>query len=240
MARAPVQIGRPGQFREFERFCIQRLEQSALRASDQAARQATLDIRSAMRGAGLGRLGNALGNGSDLKKTGKVHRRGAEAFSASGWIHIRGRSERTVGAIVAYTEGAEIRGVRSPWLWIATDEIPRRAGRQKMTPALYNKAGLDSRIGPLFQIPGRHAGESLLIVRDVTVDRFGRRGRAKRLPRRGAVGSSRERREFIVAFVGIRRTSRTARVNPNSIIAANAARIPALIAADLGRGTQLR
>jgi hypothetical protein len=94
------------------------------------------------------------------------------------------------GAIEAYTEGAEITPKRSPWLWISTDEIPRRAGRYRMTPALYRATGLESRIGPLVQIPGRHRGEALLIVRNVTVDRFGRRGKARRLPKRGAVGAA--------------------------------------------------
>lgn len=236
MARGPV-IGRPGQFAEFRRFCIQRLEQVALKVADRAAASALAETRAAMAGAGLGRLGNALGYGSDLKKTGTVHRRGAEGFSASGWIHIRSRSERAVGAIKAYTEGAEIRPVRSPWLWIATDEIPRRAGRKKMTPALYRENGFEERIGPLIQIPGRHGGEALLIAQDVTVDRFGRRGRARRVPRRGGIGASRERKDFIVAFVGIRRTSRAARVDVRAIIKANVARIPGLINAALAATT---
>lgn len=220
-----ITIGRPGQVEEFRRHCIQRLEQAALVASDRAAREALANVRIAMSGAGLGRLGNALGYGSDLKKNGQVHRRGAESFSASGWIVLRSRSERAVGAIVAYTEGAEISPRRSPWLWIATDEIPRRAGRFRMTPALYRKHGFEGRIGPLVQISGRHGGEALLIVRQVTVDRFGRRGRARRLRTRGAIGGSREQKDFIVAFVGIRRTSRTQRVDPNQIFSAQQARL---------------
>lgn len=232
MARTQA-IGRPGQFAEFRRFNIQRLERAALISSDRGAREGLKELRSAMQGAGLGRLGNALGYGSDLKKGRGVHRRGAEAFSASGWIYIRSRSERAVGAIVAYTEGAEIGPVKSPWLWIATDEIPRRAGRFRMTPALYNRHGFASRIGPLFQIPGRHGGESLLIVRNVTTDRFGRRGKARRLPRRGGIGASRERRDQIVAFVGIKRTSRSARVNPDQIISIQSARLSEYRAAAL-------
>lgn len=236
MARGPT-IGRPGQFQEFRRYSIQRLEGVALKVSDAAARNALTETRTQMRGAGLGRLGGALGYGSDLKKTGAVHRRGGEAFSASGWIYIRSRSERAVGAIVAYTEGAEIRPNKSPWLWIATDEIPKRAGRFRMTPALYRQHGFENRIGPLIQIPGRHGGEALLVARNVTVDRFGRPGRARRVPRRGGIGGSRQRVDHIVAFVGIRRTSRAARVDPKAIIAANAGRIPALINAALAAPT---
>lgn len=225
MARQTA-IGRPGQFAEFRRHCIQRLERAALISSDRAAAAALRDHRAAMEAAGLGKLGNALGYGSDLKKGRGVHRRGAEGFSASGWVYIRSRSERSVGAIVAYTEGADISPKKSPWLWISTDEIPRRAGRFRMTPALYRSSGLESRIGTLVQIEGRHGGEALLIVRNVTVDRFGRAGKARRLPKRGGVGPSRERRDFIVAFVGIRRTSRSARVHPREIMSIQQARLP--------------
>lgn len=232
MARGPA-IGRPGQYAEFRRHCIQRLERAALVSSDRAAREGLKGIRAGMQAAGLGRLGNALSYGSDLKKGRGVHRRGAEGFSASGWIFIRSRSERAEGAITAYTEGAEIAPRRSRWLWIATDEIPRRAGKFKMTPARYREHGFESRIGPLEQIPGRHPGEALLIVRSVTVDRFGRRGKARRLPRRGGIGGSRERKDFIVAFVGIRRTSRSARVNPTQIISLEQARLPEYRAAAL-------
>jgi hypothetical protein len=225
MARGTT-IGRPGQFDEFRRDCIQRLEQASLRATDRAAATGLRNIRTAMKGAGLGNLGNALGYGSDLQKGGRVHRIGAEGYRVSGWIYIRSKSERAEGTIEAYTEGAEITPKKSAWLWISTDEIPRRAGRYRMTPALYRSSGLESRIGELVQIPGRHKGEALLIVRNVTVDRFGRRGKARRLPRRGGIGSSRKRKDFIVAFVGIRRTSRSARLNPKDIISLEQSRLP--------------
>ncbi|MEA3044578.1 MAG: hypothetical protein QOH47_2416 [Sphingomonadales bacterium] len=221
MAGRGFGIGRPGQFAEFRRHSIQRMEQASLKATDQAARAAAAQIKAAM----PGRLGGAITSGSDLRKGRGVHRRGAEGYRASGWVAIRGKSERTVGAVISATEGAEIRPIKGPFLWIATDEIPRRAGRYRMTPALYRRSGLENRIGPLVQIPGRHRGEALLIVRSVTVDRFGRRGRARRLPRRGAIGGSRERRDFIVAFVGIRNTSRSASVDARQIISLEQARL---------------
>jgi hypothetical protein len=214
-------IGRPGQFAEFRRQCIQRLERASLVATDRAAREALPQIRGP-----LGRLGNALGYGSDLKKGRGVKHTAGGGYKASGWIYLRSRSERAVGAIEAYTEGADIRPVRAKWLWIATDEIPRRAGRFKMTPQRYRANGFENRIGPLVQIPGRHRGEALLIVRNVTVDRFGRRGKAKRLPKRGAIGGSREKKDFIVAFVGIRNTLRSPKVNPRNILSIEQARIP--------------
>lgn len=222
MSMAAGGIGNPGQFAEFRRNCIQRWERASLVATDRAARAGLAAFRSAL----PGRLGRALGAGSDLQKGRGVHRFPGGGYRASGWIFIRGRSERTVGAIESATEGAEIAPRKGPFLWLSTDEIPRFAGRKRMTPALYNASGLASRIGPLVQVPGRHGGESLLIVRSVTVDRFGRKGRARRLPRRGAIGGSRERRDFIVAFVGIRRTSRAALLDARQTIALEQARLP--------------
>jgi hypothetical protein len=223
----PFTIGRPGQFAEFRRFCIQRMEQASLKATDRAAAAARSTLKAEMAAAGLGKLGNAIGYGSDLQKGGRIHRIGAEGYRVSGWVYLRNKSERTVGAIEAYTEGAEITPKRSPWLWISTDEIPRFvAGHRRMTPALYRAGGYETRIGPLVEIPGRHGGEALLIVKSVTVDRFGRAGKARRLPRRGAVGASRKKVDFVIAFVGIRRTARSARVNPRQIISVEQARLP--------------
>lgn len=230
---ATVTIGRPGQFREFERYAAERFEQAALRSSARAARQATTDIRAAMRSAGLGKLANAIGTGSDLAKSGRAHRRGGNSFSASGWVHIRGHSERTLGALESATQGAEIVPRKGRWLAIATDRIPQRAGRLKMTPALYRSTGLEERIGKLEFIPGRKSGEALLIVRNVAIDRFHRRGRAPRRLTGRKLHGSREARDFIVAFVLLRATSRAPRVDPASIIAANAARLPALLGEEL-------
>jgi len=221
-----------GPLRAFQRYAEQRMERAALIATDQAARAATSQIRSAMRGASLGRLSNAIGATSDLQKNGRVYRRGV-GFSASGIVFVRSKSDRAQGAIKAYTEGAQIAPVKGDWLWIATDNIPSRIGRYKMTPQRYVTGGLEQRIGPLVFAPGRHAGEALLIVPSVTLARSGRRGSA--LSRKSRVVASREAHDTIVAFVGIRRTSRAARVDVPSIVRANQARLPQLIRAALGR-----
>jgi len=231
MIRAGVRADPRGFVEHFKRHSIQRLERAALRQTHRVTIDSQRGIREAMAGADLGRLGNAIGASSDLSEGRGVHRRG-EGFSASGVIFIRGRSERTLGAIRAYTQGAVINPIKGHWLWISTSEIPSRAGRFDMTPARYNASGLAARIGPLEFVPGRHGGEALLVVRNVSVDRFGR-GRARRLAKRGSLGGSRERKDFIVAFVGIRNTSRTARLDPIAIIKANIARLGPLIAADV-------
>lgn len=212
----------------FKRHSIQRAERAALLATDKGAALAKDQIRSSMSGAGLGRLGNAIGSSSDLRKGGRVFRRGGDSFSASGLVFIRSKSDRTVGAIISYTEGAEITPKFSRWLWIATDEIPSRVSRYRMTPARYRSGGLESRIGPLIEIPGRNPGERLLIVRNVTTS--SRRGSARRLPRRGGIRAGREVRDFIVAFVGIRRTSRAMRTDARAIVRQVQQQMPALLA----------
>lgn len=230
---ATVTIGRPGQFAEFERRLREALKAAALRATDRAARQAAANVRGQIQSAGLGRLSGAITSGSDLQRGRGVHPKGAD-FAASGWVKVRGRSERTLGALAAYTRGATITARNATWLAIATDHIPKRAGRQKMTPRLYVAEGFDQKIGPLVFVKGRSGREAFLIVRDVSVDKFGRKGRyARRLPRRGALGSSRARAGMLIAFVLIRLTSRSARFDPSAPIAAAVAQLPALVAEEL-------
>ena len=203
-------------------------------ATDRAARDALSTLRAQMAGAGLGRLGNAITSTSDLRRSGRVHRRGAEGFSASAIIHLRTANERTVGTIISYTEGAEI-SPRGPWLWIATPDLQKRVkGNYRMTPARYRAGGFEGRIGPLIQIPGRHPGEALLIVRDVTVRAAGR-ANPRRLPNSGRVRAGRVLQQQFVAFVGIRRTSRRARVNPNAIFDWARSTLPTLISQALGK-----
>lgn len=213
-----------------QRAMERRAERALSRMVDRIAMQAKNDIRQDMAASGLGRLSGTIGAGSDLRKR-RVHRT-ARGFSVSGWVFVRGKSDRTLGAIKAYTEGADITPQRSRWLWIATPAIPSRVGRFKMTPARYDAAGLDGRIGPLVFVPGRSAAEALLVVKNVTVNRVSGGG-ARRRPRRGAIGSTREERDEIVAFVGIRRTSRARRTDPVEIMRRAVAAGPAILAQEL-------
>lgn len=220
-----------GIFAQFRQSVGQQLEAAALTATDQAGTLAGRQIQAAMRSAGLGKLANAIRTDSDLRKGGRIKRTG-QGFSASGSVFVRGRNERTLGAVDAYLGGgADIRSRRGGWLWIATDNIPARAGRYRMTPMRYRSAGLESRIGPLVEVPGRSAGERLLIVERVTVS--GRKGSARRMPKTGGVRRGRQARDVIVAFVGIKSTSRQARVDPTQILESVQAKLPELIAAAL-------
>lgn len=220
-----------GRFRAYAGDARIRMEQAALIASDRASKRARTTLRTQMRGARLGRLGNAFGQTSDLQKTGTVFRR-AGGFSASGLVFIRSRSERTLGAIQSYLYGSSISPVRSRYLWIPTDNIPRVSQRFRLTPALWNKNGLDQRIGRLQFIRTR-SGTPLLIVKNAPVNQAS--GRAGPRTKTGRLRRNQVEQPFIVAFVGIQRTSRQARVNANQIFRQVQAEMPQLIAQAIER-----
>lgn len=213
-----------GRFRQYQTLAKRRMEAAALIATHDASRTALDTIRDKMRGAGLGRLGQALGQMSDMQR-GKVHRRG-EGFSASGTVYIRSGSARSRGAIEAYTKGVEIRPVRSRWLWIPTDEIPRVTGKRRMTPELYRKNGFEQKIGPLTQIRSVN-GNPLLIARNVGVSAAGLPRKAKSLKKSGQPRKNQRLKQFLVAFIGIPRTSRSARLDVRAIVEAEQKRLPA-------------
>lgn len=202
--------------KEFNR----RAEQMLLDESDRAAVEALGDIRTEMERAGLGRLGNGLGYTSDKKKGRGVYRRGGNV-SASGVVFIRSKSERTRGTVESYTEGAIIRPRKGRWLWIPSDDLPAKAGGrrgEKMTPALYNKFGYAATIGPLVPVMSAK-GTPMLIIRNVGLNAAGKSRSAKSLTKRGLPRKGQVAQEFIVAFYGIKETSRQARLNPKAIAA---------------------
>lgn len=205
-----------GRFRQYYDLAERRMEAAALIASDRAARVAKTQLRGDMRRARLGRLGQAIGSTSDLEKNNRVYRRG-EGFSASGIVFARSRSPRTIGALNAYTQGAQISPVKSRYMWIPTDDIPRISQRQRLTPALWRKNGLDKRIGPLVEIKSVD-GDPLLVVQNVGVNAAGRRRSARSLTLSGRPRKGQIQRSLVVAFIGIPRTSRKARINVKALM----------------------
>lgn len=220
-------------FDAFERDTVSRLQAAALNATHVAAGRAKAKVQSDMRGAALGRLGNAVGSGSDLQKRGTVRGAG-KIWSASGWVHIRSKSERTVGAIEAYTAGAEISPRKGRWLWIPTDDLPARVGKRKITPENYTKMGLASKIGPLVFVM-TPSGRALLVVKGASLSASGKSRSAKALRKDGGLRKGQVSAETIVAFVGIRRTARAARVDVNAIMREAQASLPGLLAQQLSR-----
>lgn len=233
----PVDTSFPDIFAEMDRFAEARAERAALEATKTAARRGVLRIRDAMKNAGLGRLGSALGNSSDLEKRGTVYRRG-DGFSASGVVFVRSKSERTRGAIESYTVGSEIRPVRGRWLWIPTDDIQRVAGskadKARLTPGNWSKLGMDRKLGPLV-FAKSSTGNPLMIIKNVGVSATGAARSARSLKKSGAPRKGQIAKEFIVAFIAIPRTSRQARVDVPAILKSVAGELPALFNEALGR-----
>lgn len=192
-------------------------ERLALDVSDRAAQRALTAIRRDMSGARLGRLGQAITMTSDKRKGGKLYRRG-DVARASGVIYIRSKSPRTVGAIISYTEGAQINPIKGQYLWIPTDSAQRLVGkgkaRTRLTPATWESSGMAAKLGPLFRITSAR-GNPVLVVRNVGVSGVAGGSRRPRgltksgRPRKGDVAA-----ELVPIFTGIPRTSRAARVNP--------------------------
>lgn len=229
----------PADLHRVERFHVARLERAMLNASHKAIVKAKGEVRAAMASAGLGRLGMAVGQFSDRDKGQGVHRLSGGGFRASAGLSIKGNSERTIGAIRAYTEGANILPVKGQWLWIASSDLQRLVGkgrdRRRLTPALYRAHGLEQKIGPLVLVR-RRGGNPILVVKEAGVAASGARHSAKGLTRRGqprkgqvAVG--------LIAFVGIPRTSRAQRVDVEAVLRANAALVGDYVYSELSKGT---
>jgi hypothetical protein len=191
-----------------------------LDVSDRAALRAKDKIRQAMGTAGLGKLALAITNTSDKKKGGTISVRG-ETRRASGIVYIRTKSPRTVGAIISYTEGAEITPKQSRWLWFPTDAAQRIVGfgkeRTRLTPKVWRERGYEQKIGPLIQIKSIN-GRPLLAVRNVGVSGVGGgQVRDSGFTKTGKLKKGRRLRELVVMFVGIPRTAREARIDPAAL-----------------------
>ena len=224
-----------GSLNDYLRSMVKRAESAALKSTDRAAKTAKARIRTEMGSARLGTLGNAFAAKSDLDRGGiQVRYGGNGGFAASGIVYVRTKSERTLGAIQAYTEGADIRPVRSRWLWIATDNIPRVTGRYRMTPELWVKNGFDQKIGPLVVVRSVN-GYPLLVVKNVGLSAAGSRRSAKSLTKRGMPRKGQIEKQFVVAFIGIPFTSRAARVDVQNIIDEVRAELPQMFIEALGR-----
>jgi len=199
-------------------------ERLAMDVSDRAASKLKSQIRQDMAGAKLGRLGQAITYTSDKERGGQMYRRGGVS-RASGIVYIRSRNPRSVGAIISYTEGADITPKKGRYLWIPTDQayriarlpIPRTGGGRKsigvrLTPAWWKRT-MESKLGPLFRIMAA-SGNPVLVVRNVGVSTVGARGgKPRSLLKSGKARKGDRIAEIVPIFTGIPRTSRQARVN---------------------------
>ncbi|MGE4305267.1 MAG: hypothetical protein AB7E24_14700 [Novosphingobium sp.] len=215
---------------DYRKQVVERLERASVRTVGTVAQRGRSMIRQGMAGASLGRLGNAIGSNADET----VIRRGAGEFSTSARFFTRSRSERTLGALEAYTQGAQITPSRGRWLWIPTDNIPRVSKRQRLSPAMWRANGFDKKIGPLIMLKSVN-GHPLLAIENVGVDLSGRKRSAKSLKKSGAPRKRQVRKELVIAFVGIPRTARAARINLTSILESARAEMPAILSSELAK-----
>jgi hypothetical protein len=236
MIGGDIRMPTRGMIADYRRFAIQTYERAAVRTVATIARRGKSAIRERMSAAGLGRLGNAI----DARGEPQVKRDTGDRFTVSAQFFIRSRSDRTLGAIKAYTEGADIAPTRGRWLWVPTEEIQRLAGSnrqgqgQRMTPALWRERGYDRKIGPLFQIKSVN-GYPVLALQGVGVDLSGRKRSVKSLTKKGLPRKGQVEKQLVVAFIGIPRTARAARVNITEILIAVQAQLPAAFATELAK-----
>jgi hypothetical protein len=169
-----------------------------------------------MHAVGLGKLGNAVGQTSALKKK--------QLDRTYGVIYAKGHTaddDRGAAALEAYSQGVTIRANRTTWLAFQTNAIPRRAGRKRMTPRLYQTQGLQAALGPLEFRPIRK-DLALLVIKKVTVSP--KTGRAKR--DLGRKTRTRIPKKEVVAFILIKVTRRAQRFDKDLIVAIYHRKVP--------------
>lgn len=219
--------------REIERAAIayrrdlQRAQQEAL---DRATREGRAALQAQIRGKQLGNLANAVGYTSSKRK-----RSGGPGNAWGAWYARGGDESLGGGALEAYSRGARIVPLAGHyWLWIPTPQIQRRIkigrGRYRITPARWIGSSLEQTVGKL-EFRRLSAWRALLVVKDVTLSpKTGiARKRGPRAPR------TRVPVKEIVAFVGIRVTTRAKRFDKDQQALLWARKIPEFIAEALGQ-----
>lgn len=195
----------------------------AYTATDLAITRGAARVKARMRSVGLGKLANAVGHTS-AKKKGQTDRTPYGALYARG-----GDDSRAGGALDAYTQGANITPL-GRWLAIPTKAVPRlvSAGgrRQRLTPALWEKAGLNRKIGEL-RFVQVSSSQALLLVNNVSLSP--KNGQAKAMGPRGTRTRIVPKRA-VVAFILIRNTRRTKRFDQEAEVFVEAARVADYIA----------
>ena len=96
-----------------------------------------------------------------------------------------------------------------------------------MTPELYVKNGFEQKIGALVYVKSVN-GNPLLVVKSASVALSGRTRSAKSRTKTGLLKKGQGAKEFIVAFIGIPRTSRAARVDVSAVMRSVQAELPNL------------
>jgi hypothetical protein len=226
-ARTP---GVTGAYARLARDHFKARRAAAIVATDIASVRGRAAVQTKMRGAGLGRLGNAIGQTS----TRKLRRSGAVDKPFGVMFARNGDESQAGGTLEAYSRGAFISAKRGKWLAIPQRAIPRFINfggrRLRTTPEIYNASSLVQTIGKLVFIQ-TSATRAKLVVRKVTLSP--KTGRAAR--DRGQRVRSRVREKEVVAFRLILNTRRAQRFDKDSEFGREAAKVPDLISDELAR-----
>lgn len=206
------------------------VHRAALIATDKGSKEAQRSLQKRIEGAGLGRLGRAVGQTSALRQGSR-----SSKDNPYGVIFARGGDESPGGGVLeAYSQGASIVPRRGDWLWIPARAIPKFVSfggrRVRNTPQIFRASPLVRSIGKL-QFVQIAADRAIYFVERVTVSP--KTGRAK--ADTGARVRSRIRKKREVAFIGIRNTNRAKRFDKDEVVAIEAGRIPEYIADELER-----
>lgn len=215
---------RPGWARSAGARYAADLKAAAFVATDTASKLAQGGVQRKMRAVGLGRLANAVGQTSALKKRQMNN-------TPYGVIFARGGDEsRAGGALEAYSLGTTITPTPGKkWLAFATNAIPSRVGRFKMTPEKFRAGGYEARYGKLVFKP-IDGNTALLVIRKATVTG---KGRVREVGKRAARGT--QPVKDLVAFVLIRFTKRAQRFDKNQEVAPYARQVPDLMQQEMLR-----
>ena len=201
------------------------LRRAATEAVDRATREGRAALQAQIRGKQLGGLANAVGWTSSKRK------RSTGPGNAWGAWYARGGDESlSGGALEAYSRGARIVPTAGHyWLWIPTPQIKRRIkigrGRYRVTPARWIGSNLEQTVGKL-EFRRLSAWRALLVVKDVTLSP--KTGIAKKRGPRAT--RTREPVKEIVAFRGIRVTTRAKRFDKDQEALRWARKVPQFIA----------
>lgn len=206
---------------------------AAEQTADAFGRDSQKELRTRMVQTGLGKMAGAIRYQSSLKKRrgrNRVQRefggRGTSALTAivrrNAWSVVwnANSGDRSTGAFDAYSARSlttiKPKGGKR-WLAFPVGPVPRRAGRLKMTPALYNRSGLAQSIGPLFFLKGVSPNVAYLAVKNISVT--GKTAsKPKRLGKSGGAGAGRVKKDLIIMFILIRATTRNRRIDPVAVL----------------------
>ena len=150
---------------------------------------------------------------------------GRKGFSASGWIYTRSRSERSLGALKIYSEGGDILPCHRQ---VGVDSD------QKRTQAHWS---LSYHARTLFEIQPRLEHRPTGIPartpsRRSAACRQERQHAQRAIPIHAACpevavhAAGREAHDFIVMFIGIKRTSRAQRFSPSIVTVSSSPKLP--------------